>query len=104
MSSIAIRAPPPILYESIVERLDVQVIKHSLTIGAINNINSESKGMVQVVIQSLYDDFYKPLTCLTVSAITDLVPSEIFPRNLFKIPPNVRLADPDFHIPRVIDL
>ncbi|XP_011691571.1 PREDICTED: uncharacterized protein LOC105452295 [Wasmannia auropunctata] len=90
--------------ESIVERLDVHVTKHSVTIGAINEMNSESRGMVQVVMQSLHDDFRKPLTCLTVPAITDLVPSEIFPRNLFKIPPNIRLADPDFHIPRAIDL
>ncbi|XP_067208930.1 uncharacterized protein [Linepithema humile] len=32
------------------------------------------------------------------------VPSEIFPRDSVKIPSNIKLADPEFHVPRSVDL
>ncbi|XP_066596575.1 uncharacterized protein [Prorops nasuta] len=48
---------------------------------------------------------------LTVSAIDDiktaangLIPNDIFPRENIKIPSNLRLADPKFHLPQGIDL
>lgn len=63
-----------------------------------------SKGIVQIAIQSIHDGFYKNLTCLTIPSIADLIPSEVFPRDKIKIPANIRLADPDFHIPCPIDL
>lgn len=90
--------------ESIVKRLDIHVVAHSLPIGAINSINTESRGVVQITVQSTRDDFSKELTCLTIPAIADLIPSEIFPRNSIKLPSNIRLADPEFHLPRSVDL
>lgn len=33
-----------------------------------------------------------------------LVPSEVFPRNWIKIPPNIKLADPEFHVPRPVNI
>ncbi|XP_011174413.3 uncharacterized protein LOC105206631 [Solenopsis invicta] len=77
---------------------------HSLFIGAIDSLNTESKGLVHVTIQSMRNSFSKKLTCLTIPAIVDLIPSEVFPRDLIKIPPNIKLADPDFHVPRTVDL
>ncbi|XP_011687096.1 PREDICTED: uncharacterized protein LOC105449538 [Wasmannia auropunctata] len=90
--------------ESIVKRLDVHVTAHSLPIGGINSISTESRGMVRITIQSAIDGFSKELTCLTIPAIADLIPSEVFPRNSIKLPPNIRLADPEFHLPRSVDL
>ncbi|XP_071576788.1 uncharacterized protein [Temnothorax nylanderi] len=60
--------------------------------------------MVQITIQSMRDDFRKNLTCLTIPAIADSIPSEIFPRDSLRIPPNIKLADPKFHLPRPVDL
>ncbi|XP_039303553.1 uncharacterized protein LOC120357421 [Solenopsis invicta] len=77
---------------------------HSLFIGAIDSLNTESKGLVHVTIQSMRNSFSKKLTCLTIPAIVDLIPSEVFPRDLIKIPHNIKLADPDFHVPRTVDL
>lgn len=34
----------------------------------------------------------------------DFIPSETFPRDAIKIPANIRLADPDFHLPHSVDL
>lgn len=90
--------------EFIVRLLDVHVAKHSLTIGPINSINTESRGIVQITIQSTRDGFRKNLTCLTIPTITDLISSEIFPQNSIKIPSNIKLADPDFRLSRSLDL
>jgi len=90
--------------ESVVERLGLPMHANPTTIGAINTMVTESKGVVRIVIRSLRDDFSKELTCLTIPAIADRVPAEIFPRHSITIPPNIRLADPEFHIPRAVDL
>jgi len=39
-----------------------------------------------------------------VPTIADPIPSEIFPRELINIPSNIKLADPEFHLPRFVDL
>ncbi|XP_077255211.1 uncharacterized protein LOC143893560 [Temnothorax americanus] len=87
-----------------VRSICARVVTHSLPIGTINNTTTESKGMVQITIQSIHDEFRKNLTCLIVPAIADLIPSEIFPRESLRIPPNIKLADPNFHLPRPVDL
>lgn len=87
-----------------VRRLNLLVIKHSLPIGAIDTMNTESKGIVQIVVQSMRNDFRKDLTCLTIATISNSIPSETFPHESVGIPANIRLADPDFHIPRAVDL
>jgi len=90
--------------ESVVRRLGIPVVNQSIPIGLINATSTHSKGMVQITIQSMYDNFCKTLTCLTVPTIMDSIPAEIFPRSSIKIPSNIRLADPEFHMPRSIDL
>ncbi|XP_018406526.1 PREDICTED: uncharacterized protein LOC108782694, partial [Cyphomyrmex costatus] len=90
--------------EAIVRKLDVPVIKHSISIGAINATKTESRGVVQISVQSLHNGFNKTLTCLTIPVITDLIPSETFPRDALTLPKNIRLADPEFHKPRPVDL
>ncbi|XP_011859184.1 PREDICTED: uncharacterized protein LOC105556702 [Vollenhovia emeryi] len=67
-------------------------------------MHSTSKGIVQITIRSIRDGFQKNLTCLTLPIIADLIPSEIFPRDSIGIPPNIKLADPEFHLPRPVDL
>ncbi|XP_018303482.1 uncharacterized protein, partial [Mycetomoellerius zeteki] len=76
----------------------------SLPINAIGGMSTESKGTVRITIQSIYDGFTKDIICLAIPIITDSIPSETFPRNSVKIPANIRLADPEFHLPRPVDL
>lgn len=80
------------------------MIAHSLPIGTINAMNTEWRGLVTITIQSTIDNFCNKLTCLMNSTITDLIPSEIFPRDSIKIPSNIRLADPEFYLPRPVDM
>jgi len=72
----------------------------SLAFDAINDMTTESKSMVGITIQSIHDNFTKELTCLIISVIANLIPSKTFPRNSIKMPANIRLADPKFHLPR----
>lgn len=67
-------------------------------------MSSESKGIVRITIQSTQEHFNRKITCLTLPVITDLIPSETFLRNAIEIPSNIKLADPEFHLPRPIDL
>ncbi|XP_018300724.1 uncharacterized protein [Mycetomoellerius zeteki] len=90
--------------ESIVKRLGVRTIKKSSTISAINAVNTVSKGVVKIAVQSLDKGFCKTITCLTIPTITDLVPSEIFPRGLLALPSDIKLADPEFHLPRPVEM
>ncbi|XP_053973203.1 uncharacterized protein LOC128873577 [Hylaeus volcanicus] len=44
------------------------------------------------------------LTFLTVAKVSDSVPNEIFPRESLDVPSHMRLADPEFHLPRAVDI
>ncbi|XP_011685494.1 PREDICTED: uncharacterized protein LOC105448546 [Wasmannia auropunctata] len=90
--------------ESIVKRLRVPVSAHLTTIGAINSTNTVSKSITRINVQSTRGDFSRDMTCLVIPAIADLIPSEVFPRDLIEIPSNIKLADPDFYLPRPVDL
>ncbi|XP_011858514.1 PREDICTED: uncharacterized protein LOC105556056 [Vollenhovia emeryi] len=90
--------------ESILKQLDAHILEHSSPVGTINDTSTESRGMVRITIQSIHDNFRRDLTCLVIPTIADLIPSEMFPRDTIKIPSNIRLADPKFHLPRAVDL
>jgi len=90
--------------ESIIKLLSVHIDMHSSSINAINNTCTESRGIVRITIQSIHNEFTKDLTCLVIPSISDSVPSEVFPRNTIQLPTNIKLADPEFHRPRTVDL
>lgn len=67
-------------------------------------MNTESKGIAHIIIQSIHDDFSKELSCLVMPTIANLIPPEVVPRESIKIPSNIKLADPKFYLPCAIDL
>ncbi|XP_070510414.1 uncharacterized protein [Cardiocondyla obscurior] len=90
--------------QSAINRLGIRPVPQTIPISAINNLDSESRGIVRITIQSIYNDFRNELTCLTLPTIADMIPSDIFSRESITIPQNLKLADPEFHLPRPIDL
>ncbi|XP_018393048.1 PREDICTED: uncharacterized protein LOC108772091 [Cyphomyrmex costatus] len=84
--------------------LRLPITSCALPISAINSTNTMTKGVLRVIIRSLDNKFNKELVCLTIPTIADLVPSEKFPRNSIKIPSNIELTDPSFHLPRRVEL
>ena len=85
-------------------KLNLPVKSCSIPVSAINDMNTISKGKVDVTLSSIHSEFNKKLSFLVVQKIADFIPSEIFPRDEINIPANLKLADPEFHIPRTVDL
>ncbi|XP_025997894.2 uncharacterized protein LOC113006176 [Solenopsis invicta] len=86
------------------KRLKLPISPCTISVGAIDYMSTKTKGAVRIIIQSRHDKFAKELTCLIVPTISDLVPFEVFSRKNIKLPEGITLADPEFHVPRPIDL
>ena len=89
---------------SLAQRLQLNKSSCSLTIGAMNELNTTANYYAQLTFQSIYSEFKQSLTFFIVPKITDATPSDVIPREQLKLPANLRLADPEFHIPAPIDL
>ncbi|XP_044735414.1 uncharacterized protein LOC123297721 [Chrysoperla carnea] len=90
--------------ENFASKLKLPMKICSIPIGAVNGMQTYSKHMVQISCKSLDNNYQKSLSFLTVNQISDFSPSETFPRNMIQIKKNIKLADPQFHIPRMVDV
>lgn len=89
---------------SFARRLGLPTRTCSIPIGAINEMQTVAENTIEIQFKSLYSNFGKQLTFLVVPKITDATPNEVFPRESIHIPRNLRLADPQFHLPRPVDM
>ena len=87
-----------------VRRLRLSIQPNKMSVGAVNGMETETKGTVEIVIRSRTSNYREILPCLVVSKIIDFTPSVMFPREKIHISENIHLADPQFHIPRSVDL
>ncbi|XP_044584991.1 uncharacterized protein LOC123265318 [Cotesia glomerata] len=90
--------------ENLSSKLKLPMQNCSIPIGAVNGMQTFSKHVVQISCKSLNNKFQRSLSFLTVNEIAELSPNEIFPRNKIDIPKKIILADPEFHIPRPVDV
>lgn len=90
--------------EKLTTKLKLPMQTCSIPISAVNGMQTLSKHLIQVTCKSLDNKFQKSLSFLTIDQITDLSPNETFPRHKINIPKNIRLADPQFDIPRPVDV
>lgn len=90
--------------ESMIKRLRIPV--HTLTteINVMGNLSTTSCGTALIMIQARHNEFHKELTCIVVPIISERIPAEPFPRESITLPPNIVLADPNFHVSRAIDI
>ena len=66
---------------------------------------TEARGSVEIIIKSSrITGYQRRLHCLLVPEIKDRVPNSVFPRERVELPANISLADPQFHIPRRVDM
>ncbi|XP_014214870.1 uncharacterized protein LOC106644039 [Copidosoma floridanum] len=89
---------------NLAESLKLPVKDCSVSIGAVDDLCTIPKKCIKLKFQSNHTKFGKELKFLIVPKITNLVPDEIFPRELYHIPKNIQLADPKFHIPQAVDI
>ncbi|XP_066582127.1 uncharacterized protein [Prorops nasuta] len=90
--------------ERMVQVLVLRVESCSVKVGAIGGINTYAVGLTNITFYSIYNEFHKTISCLTVPIITGVIPNEVFSRESIKIPNKLKLADPQFHVPKNIDL
>ncbi|XP_066595949.1 uncharacterized protein [Prorops nasuta] len=92
------------LTEDMARKLNLRVEACEFTINAIDNIRTTAKGIAKITFQSIHGQFRKSLTCLIVPHISGFIPNEVFPREDARVPSNIKLADPQFHLPQRVDL
>lgn len=90
--------------ESFAKKLGSPMQPCSIPVSGIDSITTTSKHAIKITFESNYNPFSKTLNFLTVPIIADFVPDNLFPRNSVNIPKGIVLADPEFHIPRPVDL
>ncbi|XP_014226809.1 uncharacterized protein LOC106652395 [Trichogramma pretiosum] len=90
--------------ERLARQLKLPLHPCSVPIGAINDMNTTSTSSVDLHIRSRNNTFQRNIKALTISRIAEFVPDEVFPRESVHIPSNIRLADPQFHLPRPVDI
>ena len=88
----------------LVKKLRLPIRFNKMLVGAVNGMETEAKGTVELMIISRVSNYRETISCLVVSKIIDFTPSNVFPREKINIPSNIPLADPHFHIPRTVDL
>ncbi|XP_033229127.1 uncharacterized protein LOC117180745 [Belonocnema kinseyi] len=75
-----------------------------VNIGAVDETSTASEKYVKATFFSNYNNTEYQLNFLIVPKIVERVHNETFPREKFNIPKNIKLADPQFHVPRPIDV
>lgn len=90
--------------ENFAKRLKIPTSGCTIPVNAINGALTHAKNRIEIQFHSKYNDYKRRLTCLTIDEISNSVPDVTFPRELVKIPANLRLADPQFHVSRPVDI
>jgi len=63
-----------------------------------------SKRVVTVCIKSRFNNFREQVECIVLPTITQHLPQRVIPIQNVIIPKNIKLADPNFNIPAIIDM
>ena len=93
-----------LITQKFTEQLNSPARSCSMRIGAVDVMSTVSTSQVQVTFQSSYNSFQLTLTFLVVPSIAALVPNDTFPRYRFDVTKYLQLADPQFHLPKPVDL
>ncbi|XP_029673850.1 uncharacterized protein LOC115241992 [Formica exsecta] len=90
--------------EKLASKLNLTPRQINIAITGINNSQTHSCHVVNVRIKSRHMSFSQEVECYILNAITENLPRTRININDFKIPNNIRLADPHFHKPNEIDM
>nr|CAI5866999.1 unnamed protein product [Callosobruchus analis] len=89
---------------SLCEKLGIKGRKSELSIFGINNVKALSEQECSIEVKARTSDFTAKVNCYVLPEITSYTPS--FPIRItdLKIPDEIVLADPEFHIPGPVDV
>ncbi|KYM98425.1 hypothetical protein ALC62_10865 [Cyphomyrmex costatus] len=83
--------------EDLVQRLGLTVRPIDVSIVGVNHAYSQVKKMAQVQLSSRYYSYNIIINCLVLKKITERLPNVTMDKSIFKIPPNLPIADPNFN-------
>ncbi|XP_012521918.1 uncharacterized protein LOC105828224 [Monomorium pharaonis] len=90
--------------EKFARTLKLPISPCEIPIGAIDGMSTASNGVVEFSFRSIHSDFHKKLSFLVVPEIAESIPGFPFLRQAIKLPANLKLADPQFHVPPPVDI
>ncbi|NEV48973.1 DUF1759 domain-containing protein, partial [Wolbachia pipientis] len=90
--------------EHLAKTLDLTRKRANLYVTGINKSQAHSEYTVNVRIKSFHTSFTQTIECHILNNITENLPPAHINVSNFKIPNNIRLADPQFHVPGSIDI
>lgn len=93
-----------LITEALVSRLRLPRHSSNTPIIGINQMASFARDMVKVSLISNHYSYRREVECLVLKHITNRLPVTSFNKLKMKIPPNLKLADPSFHLPGDIDI
>ena len=93
-----------LLTENFAKSLNLSRLSCSVNIGAVDGMCTVSNQYIQTTFSSTYNTYQRKLNFLIVPSIANSVPNETFPCESFNIPKNIKLADPQFHVPKPVDV
>jgi len=85
------------------ERLGLPLQNTDTIIDGINEAVTLSQNEATATIYSRFNKYQEILTFL-IDKVTSAIPGTRIDVNCFQVPPNIKLADPTFHVPGKIDL
>ena len=90
--------------EEFASKLHLRCKKTSVAIEALNALNTVTNKLVSTTVRSRLSDFQRHLTFFVIPRISRPLPDTQIDRTRFKIPANLKLADPNFHRPASVDM
>ncbi|KAJ8979781.1 hypothetical protein NQ317_007689 [Molorchus minor] len=84
--------------------LQLNRVKVDITVGGLNQAQSDINCKVLALIQSQTNNFSMHVSFLVVPQITGSLPNFKVDLQSLRIPSHIKLADPNFHIPDKVDL
>lgn len=76
----------------------------SISVSGLEGFTTTFRESCKITFKSAHNEFKREISFLIVEKIADKIPNVAFPRDLFDLPPNLKLADPQFHLPSEINL
>ena len=86
------------------KRVGISLVPINMPVIGINGQSSVVRHSTTAIFASRYKDFNGHAPCLVSDDITGFLPNRPISLNNFKIPSDVFLADPKFHVPGKIDM
>lgn len=90
--------------EEFVKKLNLKAVDDQIEIKGINQHVSRAMKSIDLKITSRFGTFGMALSCIVLPKITQNLPTVLIDKASLDLPPNIRLADPQFHVPGNIDL